>query len=129
MLNIHIQEQAFRPSSFQSPLPSINIICQQAILQTQARQTLQLEGFTIASNADITVIVNSFHGNALLTFEFQHHPDPIVMTSNRYAEYQADLLEFGVKAVNPVGNNSAMFQAIQAVAQLEPFHSTLPKST
>jgi DNA-binding NarL/FixJ family response regulator len=117
-------------SSFQNPLPTINVICQHAILHVQAKQILQLEGFTVTDNADITLIVDSFHGNALLTLEFQHHPNPIVMTSNPCGEYQADLLEFGAKAVvSPIGNNTELFQAIRAVAKLEPFHSVLPKSS
>jgi DNA-binding NarL/FixJ family response regulator len=117
-------------SSFQNPLPTINVICQHAILHVQAKQTLQLEGFTVTDNADITLIVDSFHGNALLTLEFQHHPNPIVMTSNPCGEYQADLLEFGAKAVvSPIGNNSTLFQAVQAVAKLEPFKNNLPESS
>jgi DNA-binding CsgD family transcriptional regulator len=117
-------------SSFQNPLPTINVICQHAILHVQAKQTLQLEGFTVTDNADITLIVDSFHGNALLTLEFQHYPNPIVMTSNPCGEYQADLLEFGAKAVvSPIGNNSTLFQAVQAVAQLECFQSNLPESS
>jgi DNA-binding CsgD family transcriptional regulator len=117
-------------SSFQNSLPTINVICQHAILHVQAKQTLQLEGFTVTNNADITLIVDSFHGNALLTLEFQRHPNPIVMTSNPCGEYQADLLEFGAKAVvSPIGNNNTLFQAIHAVAKLELFHSALPKSS
>lgn len=129
MLNIPTAQAPYT-SSFQSPLPHINIICQHAILHTQATQTLQLEGFTVNSNADITLIVDSFHGNALLTLEFQRHPNPIVMTSNPCGEYQADLLEFGAKAVvSPIGNNTELFRAIHAVAKLAPFHSSLPKSS
>jgi DNA-binding NarL/FixJ family response regulator len=130
MLRIPTQEQAHHISSFQSPLPSINIICQHAILYAQTKQTLKLEGFTVTENAQITLNVDSFHGNALLTLEFQRFPNPIVMTSNPCGEYQADLLEFGAKAVvSPIGNNTELFQAIRAVAKLEPFHSSLPKSS
>jgi DNA-binding NarL/FixJ family response regulator len=130
MLNISTQKQVPHTASFRNPLPSINVICQHAILHAQATQTLQLEGFSITDNAQITLIVDSFHGNALLTLEFQRYPNPIVMTSNPCSEYQADLLEFGAKAVvSPIGNNNTLFQAIHAVAKLEPFHSTLPKSS
>jgi DNA-binding CsgD family transcriptional regulator len=129
MLNISTREHAHHSSSFQNPLPSINVICQHDVLCVQAKQTLQLEGFTVSEDAQITLIVDSFHGNALLTLEFQHHPNPIVMTSNPCGEYQADLMEFGAKAVvSPVGNNTALFQAIHALAKLEFFHSVLPKS-
>ena len=128
MLNIPTPQAPYT-SNFQSPLPHLNIICQHAILHAQAKQTLKLEGFTITDNADITLIVDSFHGNALLTLEFQRFPNPIVITSNPCGEYQADLLEFGAKAVvSPIGNNTELFQAIRAVAKLEPFHSSLPKS-
>jgi DNA-binding CsgD family transcriptional regulator len=130
MLRIPTQEHIPYISSFPKPLPSINVICQHAILHAQAKQTLQLEGFTVTENAEITVIVDSFHGNALLTLEFQRLPNPIVMTSNPCSEYQADLLEFGAKAVvSPVGNNTKLFQAIQAVAKLEPFQNNLPESS
>jgi DNA-binding NarL/FixJ family response regulator len=130
MLRIPNQEATLHTSSLQSPQPTINIICQHAILHAQAKQTLKLEGFTITDNAQITLLVDSFHGNALLTLEFQRFPNPIVMTSNPCSEYQADLLGFGAKAVvSPIGNNSALFQAIRAVAKLEPFQNTLPKSS
>jgi DNA-binding NarL/FixJ family response regulator len=130
MLRIPTQEHAQHTSSFQSFLPSINVICQHAILYAQATQTLKLEGFTITDNAQITLIVDSFHGNALLTLEFQRHPNPIVMTSNPCSEYQADLLEFGAKAVvSPIGNNTSLFRAIQAVSKLEPFQNNLPESS
>ena len=126
MLNIPTQ-QSQHTSSFQSPLRSINLICQHASLYNQAKQTLKLEGFTVNENAGMTLIVDSFHGNALLTLEFQQPSNPIVMTSNPCGEYQADLLEFGAKAiVSPVGNNTVLFQAIHAVAKLEPFRSVLP---
>jgi DNA-binding NarL/FixJ family response regulator len=129
MLNIPSQKQAHYTSSFQSLLPSINLICQHASLYDQAKQTLKLEGFTVNENADITLIVDSFHGNALLTLEFQRPSNAIVMTSNPCGEYQADLLEFGAKAiVSPIGNNTALFQAIHVVAKLEPYHSVLPTS-
>jgi DNA-binding CsgD family transcriptional regulator len=128
MLNISTRELVHHTSSLQNPLPNINVICQHDVLRAQAKQTLQLEGFTVSNNAHITLIVDSFHGNALLTLEFQHHPNPIVMTSNPCGEYQADLLEFGAKAViSPVGNNTSLFQAIQAVAKLEPFKNNLPE--
>ncbi len=130
MLNISTQEQAQHTSSFQSPPRSINLICQHAGLYDQAKQTLKLEGFTLGRNADITLIVDSFHGNALLTLEFQRFFNVVVMTSNPCGEYQADLLEFGAKAVvSPIGSNSALFQAIHAVARLELFQSTLPQSS
>ncbi len=130
MLNTSTQEHTHHTSSFQSPQPNINLICQHASLHAQAKQTLKLEGFTLNDNAQITLIVDSFHGNALLTLEFQRFPNPIVMTSNPCGEYQADLLEFGAKAVvSPIGSNSVLFQAIHAVARLEPYHSTLPESS
>ncbi len=129
MLNIPTQN-AHHTSSFQSLLPSINLICQHASLHAQAKQTLKLEGFTVTDNAQITLIVDSFHGNALLTLEFQTPPNPIVMTSNPCGEYQANLLEFGAKAVvSPVGNNNTLLQAIRAVARLEPFQNNLPESS
>lgn len=122
-------EHTFHHSRFQQPQPTINLICQHAILHDQARQFLQTNGFAISHDAAITIIVDSFHGNALLTLEFQRHSNVIVMTSNPCHEYQTDLLEFGAKAVvSPVGNNTTLFQAIQAVAKLEPFQSVLPSS-
>jgi DNA-binding NarL/FixJ family response regulator len=130
MLNTPTPDHTHHLSRFQNPsleYPSINLICQHNILYAQTKQTLQLEGFTIIDNGSVTLVVDSFHGNALLTLKFQRFPNPIVMTSNPCGEYQADLLEFGAKAVvSPIGNNNTLFQAIHAVAKCEPFHSNLP---
>lgn len=133
MLRIPTPDKAFLNSGFpdiQSERPSVNLICQHTILHAQAKQSLQLEGFTVSENGSVTVVVDSFHGNALLTLEFQKPHNPIVMTSNPCSEYQADLLEFGAKAVvSPVGNNHALFQAILEVAKGESFNSILPESS
>jgi DNA-binding CsgD family transcriptional regulator len=129
MLNIPTRELAHHTSSFQNPRPTITLICQHALLHDQAKDSLQTNGFTVTDNGSITVIVDSSQSNALLTLEFHQFPNPIVMTSNPCSEYQADLLEFGAKAVvSPIGNNNALFHAIHCIAKLEPFQSTLPTS-
>ena len=129
MLNIPSPKHHQHTSSLQNPMPDINLICQHSILYDHAKQHLQTNGFAVCNNAAITVIIDSFHGNALLTLEFQRPPNVIVMTSNPCSEYQADLLEFGAKAiVRPIGNNNALFRAIQAVATLEPYRTVLPPS-
>ncbi len=129
MLNISTQQNPHHDSNLHHSHPSIKLICQHASLHEQTTQCLKSNGFEIANDGTITLIVDSFHGNALLTLEFQYHRNVIGMTSNPCHEYQANLLEFGAKAVvSPVGNNTTLFQAIQAVAKLEPFQSVLPPS-
>lgn len=133
MLKIPTPNQPFYPSRFQNSKlehPSINLICQHTILYTQAKQSLQLEGFTITENGSVTLVVDSFHGNALLTLEFQRLQNVVVMTSNPCNEYQADLLEFGAKAVvSTIGNNTALVQAILKVSQGELCQTILPQSS
>ena len=133
MLRTPTPNQAFQSSSFQNSSldhVTINLICQHTTLHAQAKQSLQLEGFTISENGLVTLIVDSFHGHALLTLEFQRLHNVVVMTSNPCSEYQADLLEFGAKAVvSPIGNNTALFQAILKTAKGEHFQTLLPKSS
>jgi DNA-binding CsgD family transcriptional regulator len=133
MFKIPLPDHTQHHSRFQNTSlghPSVNLVCQHTILYAQAKQSLQLEGFAVIDDAQVTLIVDSFHGNALLTLEFQRPQNTIVMTSNPCSEYQADLLEFGAKAViSPVGNNTALFQAILQVAKGETFKTTLPKSS